>query len=221
VPLAGAGEDLGAALDGLAQATGAAAQAPAFLTERVETPAPGGAISPDSIAAALAHAIPEGAVVVDESITTGRAFFAATKGAAPHDWLNNCGGSIGYGLPVAIGAAIARPDRKVLALIGDGSAMYTPQALWSMAREGLDITVVIFANRLYRILMGELAGVGVENPGPRALDMLSLDNPALDWVALARGMGVPGERVEDAGALSAALVAGMAGDGPSLIEVAM
>ncbi len=214
--LAGAGGDIAAALDGLAQGKG-----PARLAQRVETPVPSGAITPDSIAAALACTIPEGAVVVDESVSTGRGFFAATAGAPPHSWLNNCGGSIGYGMPVAVGAAIACPDRKVLALIGDGSAMYTVQALWSMAREGLDITTVIFANRSYRILRGELANVGVQNPGPRALDMLSLDNPALDWVAMARGMGVRAQRVEDAGALVAALRAGLAEPGPALIEVAM
>ncbi len=214
--LAGAGGDIAAALDGLARGKGRAR-----VAQRVETPAPTGAITPDSIAAALACTIPEGAVVVDESVTTGRAFFAATEGAAPHSWLNNCGGSIGYGMPVSIGAAIACPDRKVLALIGDGSAMYTVQALWSMAREGLDITVVIFANHSYRILRGELTNVGVQNPGPRALAMLSLDNPALDWVAMARGMGVTASRVADAGALVAALRAGLAEPGPVLIEVAM
>ncbi|MEX2518504.1 MAG: thiamine pyrophosphate-dependent enzyme, partial [Paracoccaceae bacterium] len=127
--------------------------------------------------------------------------------------------SIGYGLPVAIGAAIACPDRKVIALEGDGSAMYTVQALWTMAREELDITVLLFANRSYRILRGELTNVGVGNPGPRAIDMLSLDRPTLDWVSIARGMGVESVRVEDAAGLDRALADGVASDGPYLIQV--
>jgi len=154
-------------------------------------------------------------------VTTGRGFGPATAGAPPHDWLNNCGGSIGYGLPVSIGAAIARPGRKVLALIGDGSAMYTLQALWTMAREGLDVTVVIFANRSYQILRGELTNVGVQNPGPRAIDMLSLDRPTLGWVDMARGMGVEATRVEDTAAFALALEDGLATSGPVLIEAVM
>ena len=137
-------------------------------------PAP---ITPASIASILGAKIPEGAIVVDESVTTGREFFPETAGAPPHDWINNRGGSIGYGLPVAIGAAIACPDRKVIALEGDGSAMYTIQSLWTMAREGLDVTVLIFANGTYNILRGELTNVGVRNPGPRAVDMLSIGSP--------------------------------------------
>ena len=110
--------------------------------------------------------LPENAIVVDESVTTGREFFPETAGAPPHDWINNRGGSIGYGMPVAVGAAIACPDRKVIALVGDGSAMYTLQALWTMAREGLDVTVLIFANGTYNILRGELTNVGVQKPRP-------------------------------------------------------
>ena len=135
----------------------------------------------------LGRLLPEDAIVVDESVTTGREFFPETAGAPPHDWINNRGGSIGYGMPVAIGAAIACPDRKVIALEGDGSAMYTLQSLWTMAREGLDVTTLIFANGTYNILRGELTNVGVRNPGPRAVDMLSIGRPDLDWV-------VPGSR---------------------------
>ena len=220
VSLARAEDDIAAALDGLVQACGAARAVPVRAVAR-SVEAPTGALTPDSIAAALAVTLPEGAVVVDESITTGRSFFAATGGVPPHSWLNNCGGSIGYGLPVAIGAAIAQPDRKVLALIGDGSAMYTVQALWTMAREGLDITTLIFANQSYRILRGELTNVGVQNPGPRAIDMLSLDRPTLGWVEMAQSMGVPGHRVEDAAALVSAIEAGLSSPGPRLIEVAL
>ena len=122
-------------------------------------------------------------------------------------------------MPVAVGAAIACPDRKVIALEGDGSAMYTLQSLWTMAREGLDVTVVIFANRSYSILRGELTNVGVQNPGPRAMDMLNIDRPDLGWVAMANGMGVEAQQVNDCDALAAALQAGLATEGPYLVEV--
>ena len=176
---------------------------------------------PAAIASILGAMLPEGAIVVDESVTTGREFFPETAGAPPHDWINNRGGSIGYGMPVAIGAAIACPDRKVIALAGDGSAMYTLQALWTMAREGLDITVLIFANGTYNILRGELTNVGVRNPGPRAVDMLSIGRPDLDWASLARGMGVEASRAKTCEQLSKALAAGLRSGGPYLIEVAV
>ena len=143
--------------------------------------------------------LPENAIVVDEAVTTGRGFFAPTRSAQPHDWLSNMGGSIGMGMPVATGAAVACPDRKVICLEGDGSGMYTLQALWTQAREGLDVTTLLFSNRSYAILRGELANVGAGNPGRKALDMLDLGHPDLDWVGLARSMGVPGARVDDDG----------------------
>ena len=220
IALADAGADVVAALDGLVQETGAAGAVPAHVSDRAQVTVPSGPTEARSIATAIAATLPENAIVVDEAITTGRAFFPATQGAAPHSWLNNCGGSIGYGLPVAIGAAVAQPDRKVLAMIGDGSAMYTVQSLWTMAREGLDVTVLIFANKTYQILRGELTNVGVGNPGPRAIDMLSLDRPALNWVDMARGMGVEAERVDEATDLARAIKAGLSSGGPYLIEVA-
>lgn len=221
IPLAGAGDDLTGALDALAEGTGARSVVPSGLAARQDTARAEGAITPESIAAVLARSIPENAVVVDESVTTGRAFLPATAGAPQHTWLNNCGGSIGFGLPVAVGAATACPDRKVLALIGDGSAMYTLQAIWTMAREQQDVTMVIFANRSYAILRGELTNVGVQNPGPRAVDMLSLNRPDLGWIEMARGMGVEGRRVENAAALEDAILAGLDVDGPYLIEALM
>jgi acetolactate synthase-1/2/3 large subunit len=124
-------------------------------------------------------------------------------------------------MPVAIGAAIACPERKVIALVGDGSAMYTLQSLWTMAREALAVTVLILANGSYNILRGELASVGVKNPGPRAVDMLSLRRPDLDWVSLARGMGVEAQRAEDCEQLLKGLNAGLRCQGPYLIEVAL
>jgi acetolactate synthase I/II/III large subunit len=143
----------------------------------------------------------------------------AVAQAAPHDWLQGMGGAIGYGLPCAVGAAIAAPGRPVLAIVGDGSAMYTLQALWTAARESLPIVVVVFANRAYRILQGELQGVGATISGQKATDMLTLDRPFLDWVALAQGHGVPGVRVDEAGALVQALQRGYASQAPCLIEV--
>jgi acetolactate synthase-1/2/3 large subunit len=221
IELAGAGDDLTGTLEALSSAVGAVEVAPAGVGTRQDMLLPQGAATPEAIAAVLARTIPENAIVVDESVTTGRAFFPATTGAAPHTWLNNCGGSIGYGLPVSVGAAMACPDRKVLALTGDGSAMYTLQALWTMAREQLDVTVVIFSNRSYDILRGELTNVGVRNPGPRAVDMLSLNRPDLGWVEMARGMGVEGCKTSDAPGLEAAIQAGLSSQGPYLIELEM
>lgn len=215
------GGDILGGLDALCDTVGASASAPVGVAAASRPDIPEGALHPDTIAPVLGALIPENAIVVDESVTTGRKFFPMTAGAPPHDWLNNRGGSIGYGMPCAIGAAIACPDRKVIALEGDGSAMYTVQSLWTMAREGLDITVLVFANRTYRILQGELRNVGVQNPGPRAVDMLTLDRPALSWVEMARGMGVEACRVSDARALATALEAGLASEGPYLIELEM
>jgi acetolactate synthase I/II/III large subunit len=160
-------------------------------------------------------------VVCDESVTTGRGFFPLTRGAAPHDWLQITGGAIGLGIPLATGAAVAVPDRKVINLEADGSGMYTLQALWTQAREQLDVLTVIWANRSYAILRGELANVGARNPGRKALDMLSLDNPALDWVSLAKGMGVEGKRVTTIDAFADAFRAALRRRGPFLIEVAI
>ena len=217
--LAGIEEDMEAALAALASELGALHMAPAGLASPRRPALPTGAITPADIASILGAMLPENAIVVDESVSTGREFFPETAGAPPHDWINNRGGSIGYGMPVAIGAAIACPDRKVIALEGDGSAMYTLQSLWTMAREALDVTVLILANGSYNILRGELANVGVKNPGPRAVDMLSLRRPDLDWVALARGMGVEAARANDCEQLIKGLNAGMRSQGPYLIEV--
>ncbi|MFK7836799.1 MAG: acetolactate synthase large subunit [Sulfitobacter sp.] len=217
--LADAGADLTGALGALCEGTGAKDTPPAHVVEAATPERPTGPITLDSLAALIARAIPQDGIVVDESVTTGRAFSPATKGAPKHTWLNNCGGSIGYGMPAAIGAAIACPDRKVMCLTGDGSAMYTLQSLWTMAREGLDVTVLVFANQSYQILRGELTNVGVGNPGPRAIDMLSLNRPTLDWVQMAQGMGVQACRVSDCDALEAALDTGLSGGHPNLIEV--
>jgi acetolactate synthase-1/2/3 large subunit len=165
--------------------------------------------------------LPENAIVHDESITTGRNFFQLTQASHPHDWLQNMGGSIGLCLPISVGAAIACPDRKVVALESDGSGMYTLQALWTLAREGLNIVTVVFANRVYGILKYELANVGAKNVGRKALDMLDLGRPDLDWVALARGMGVPGSRATTMEEFNDAFAEGLATEGPYLVEAVL
>jgi len=179
---------------------------------------PNGPLTADSVAAVVAAVLPEQAVVVDEAVSNGRGFGAAMRNAAPHDWLQTMGGAIGFGLPGGVGAALGAPGRPVLVLEGDGSAMYTVQALWTMARESLPVVVLVFANRAYRILQGELQGVGAQISGQKAEAMLSLGNPSLDWVALARGHGVPGVRVDHTDALARALRDGFASGGPMLIE---
>jgi acetolactate synthase-1/2/3 large subunit len=178
-----------------------------------------GAINPLAIAQSLGSLIPANAIVVDEGVSTGRGFFPSTRNAHPHTWLQNMGGSIGIGIPLAVGAAVACPDRPVVNLEGDGSAMYTIQGLWTQARENLNVTTVIFANRQYAILRMELTNVGAQNVGRKALDMLDIDRPNLDFVALARGMGVPGERIETMDEFNAALARGLAHKGPYLVEV--
>jgi acetolactate synthase-1/2/3 large subunit len=142
-----------------------------------------------------------------------------TGNAAPHDWLTLTGGAIGAGLPMAVGAALGCPDRKVISLEADGSAMYTVQALWTMVREDLDIAVLILNNGSYAILNIELARVGVEQPGPTALSLLDLTNPAIEWTDIAKGMGMPAERVDTVDALDSALERAMNERGPRLIEV--
>jgi acetolactate synthase-1/2/3 large subunit len=180
---------------------------------------PEGAITLPGIAAAVGALLPENAIVVDESMTSGRGMMAATKGAPPHDWLGNTGGAIGIALPMAVGAAVASPGRRVLCLTADGSGMYTLQALWTMAREGLNVTTVVFANRDYAVLKREFSYLGVGEPGTRALDMFEIGRPDLDWVHLAKGMGVPATRVTSLAEFAKALRIGFESEGPTLIEV--
>jgi acetolactate synthase-1/2/3 large subunit len=188
--------------------------------KKAERPAlPDGDITLPGLAAVVGALLPEHAIVVDESMTSGRGMMAATRGTPRHDWLGNTGGSIGIGLPLAVGAAVASPARKVLCLTADGSSMYTLQALWTMAREGLDVTNVVFANRDYAVLRREFSYLGVGKPGPRASAMFEIGRPDLDWVQLAKGMGVPAKRINSLPEFAKALRAGFASGGPSLIEV--
>ncbi len=179
---------------------------------------PTGALNAAGVAQAIGHLLPEGAIVSDEGNTGGIFVKGATAGAPQHDWLSLTGGAIGQGLPVALGAAIAAPDRPVLALQADGSALYTAQALWTMAREGLNVTTIILANRSYAVLNMELDQVGAGVPGPRARAMLDLTQPTMDFVSLANGFGVRASRAETAEEFSEQLGRALAEPGPNLIE---
>jgi acetolactate synthase-1/2/3 large subunit len=219
--VADVGQDLVGTLMALADSLGARKHAPRHVSPLERPALPQGPMTLEGIGQVVAALLPDQAIVVDESVTGGRALGPVTAVAAPHDFLTSTGGAIGFGLPTAVGAAIAAPDRKVLVLEGDGSAMYTIQSLWTMAREGLDITILVFANRAYKILQGEFAGVGAGTPGPRANHMLNLDNPTLDFVSLAKSMGVEAGRATDLGSLARELSRGFASKGPYLVEAVL
>ena len=209
--------DIDAALEALVEAVGAGK----LEARRVELERPGlphGDLDPRSIGASLAHHFPENAIVVDEGGTAGGGCSFSTRTAPPHDWLMLTGGSIGYALPTATGAAVACPDRPVICLQGDGGGMYTVQALWTQAREQLNVTNIILANRKYAILQIEFARVGAHNPGPKAMSMLDLTNPELNWTSIAEGMGVTAWRVSTAEEFNKALAASLREQGPCLIE---
>lgn len=176
-----------------------------------------GPFDPEAFASTLAALLPENAIVVDDAVSSGRSLSEWTHHAAPHDWLMNCGGAIGHALPCSAGAAIADPSRKVVCLQADGAGMYTLQALWTHAREKLDIVTVVFANRKYRILYTELLAVGAQ-PGPVSEDLFSLTRPELNWQHLAAGMGVESTRVDTLDGFTDAFRAACAQRGPFLIE---
>ena len=213
-------EDIVGALEALAEELVAPQDAPVQAQEKYPPPS-GQALTLDAAAAAVGTLLPEGAIVVDEALTAAAAFMSRTRGAASHDYLQVTGGAIGIGLPLATGAAVACPDRKVVCLQADGSAMYTVQALWTQAREDLDVTTVLLNNRSYAILKHELANLGSGDAGRRALDMMELDRPELDWVDLARGMGVEGGRAKTMEELEHQLAAGLRSEGPYLIDLVL
>ncbi|MBS4727655.1 acetolactate synthase large subunit [Mycobacterium sp. SM1] len=213
---AGAAQALVTLAEEIAPGTGAPLAAPS----RPQLPT--GSLTAESAADVIGALLPERAIIVDESNTSGRRLAHATAGAPAHDWLTLTGGAIGYGIPAAIGAAIAAPDRPVLCLESDGSAMYTISGLWTQAREHLDITTVIFNNGSYDILRLELQRVGAEGtPGPKAREMLDLTHPAMDFVKISEGLGVPGRRVTTAEGFAEALRAAIAEPGPHLIDAAV
>jgi acetolactate synthase I/II/III large subunit len=180
---------------------------------------PTGALTAVSVADVVGALMPENAIVVDESNTSSVPLTAATAGAPAHDWLTLTGGAIGYGIPAAVGAAVAAPDRPVLCLESDGSAMYTISGLWTQARENLDVTTVIYNNGAYDILRLELQRVGAgATPGPKALDLLDISRPTMDFVKIAEGMGVPARRASTAEEFADALRVAFAEPGPHLVE---
>ena len=184
-----------------------------------EKPALGhGALTSASVAATLAHLMPEGTIISDESVSFGRDFFAYSHASEAHEWLSVTGGSIGQGIPVATGAAIGAPGQRVINMQADGSAMYTVQGLWTQAREKLDVTTVILSNRKYQILIGELANVGA-NPGRTAMDMFDLGNPDLNWPQLAGAMGVEGASTDTVEGFADLLAHSLKRRGPFLIEL--
>lgn len=176
------------------------------------------ALYSEEVCRAIAALLPEHAIVVDESITQGRSFYGHSHASATHDYLQLTGGAIGIGLPLATGASVACPTRQVVSLQGDGSGMYTVQALWTQAREKLKCLTIIFSNRSYSILHGEMRNVGVETLGENAHRMLDLNDPALDWVKLANGMGVAGGKAENISQFIDLFREGIKHDGPYLIE---
>ena len=212
------GQDPRAALEALADELGVDAGTVVTVAAGRPSPPDSGPLTADALGLAVGAFLPEDVIVVDESNTSGLFIAGATAGAPAHDWLTLTGGAIGIGLPLALGAAVACPDRKVLALEADGSAMYTGQALWTMAREGLDVTTVVLSNRSYAILNMELQRVGATAGGPKARAMLDLHHPDLDFVALATGMGVPATRADTAADFSDQLARALAAPGPNLIE---
>ena len=215
--LADVHQDTVAALQAVAMETGAniaaetARQAP-------EAPPPSGVLTALAIAQSLAQLMPDNAIVSDEAATCGLPMFPATVNAPPHEWMTITGGAIGQGLPLALGAAIACPHRKVIALQADGSAMYTVQALWTMARENTDVTVVIMNNHSYAILNIELQRVGAEQPTPKTLSMFDLSRPDINWVEIAEGMGVPATQAATAEEFHQQFATAMTTRGPRLIE---
>lgn len=217
--LSAAHEDAAAALESLADAIGAPEASPG---EALAIPAaPNGDLNAYTIGASIARWAPDNFIVSDDATTAGLPVYMQTRGARPHDWLSLTGGAIGQGIPCAIGAAMAAPNRKVLSLNGDGAAAYTLQGLWTMAREGLDVVTVVFANHAYRILNIELSRTRSGNAGPQARRLLDLSEPKLDWVSLAQGFGVPAVRVADAEGFDKALARAIAADGPSFIEAVL
>ncbi len=218
--LAERSEDAVAGLAALADALGAPKQGPSQALALPDA-APSGKQTAYTIGASIARHMPEGAIVCDDSVTSGAGVAAAAMTARPHEVLALTGGAIGIGLPLAVGAAVAAPERKVISLNGDGAAMYTVQALWTLAREDLDVTVVVFANNSYRILNIEMTRTGAGAAGPQAAKLLGLGDPAIDWVSLAHGLGLPAVRCETAEDFEKTFAAAMAQRGPMFIEAAI
>ncbi len=220
VTLSTAEEDAVGSLEALADALGAPLTPQDTAAPSTPVP-PRGPLTPATVGAALALCLPARAIVVDEAITARLPFYEASAGAPRHTLLGVTGGAIGQGLPCATGAAVACPDRKVIAFEADGSALYTLQSLWTQAREGLDVVTLLCANRSYQILRVEFARAGITELGPASRSLTDLARPEIDWMSLARGFGVEARRVETAQALTEALSQAVREPGPRLIEMVM
>lgn len=218
--LAEPSDDAVAALSALVEALDASGVVPETASEE-RPPLPTGPLTPKVVAQVIAHLLPDQAIVMNEALTAGAPIPGFTATSAPHDWLDLMGGAIGQGLPAATGAAVACPDREVLCLQADGSGMYTVQALWTQAREELDVTTVIFANRSYAILELEYSRVGAGDPSAATRSLFELCRPELDWVAMARSMGVEGIRASTAEELARGLERGFGESGPYLVEAVL
>jgi len=216
------GQDLVETLSTLADSlkgkgTGAGAEAGSVQVKRPSIPE--GALTSAAVCQTLAALQPAGAIIVDEGGATSVRYYLIADVLPPHTILRITGGSIGYGMPCAVGAALACPDRPVINFQADGSALYTVQALWNQAREGLNITTLLCSNRSYRTLIGELRRAGVEKPGENAQTLVTLTDPAIDWISVSQGFGIPAVSVTDVPALADALKRSLAEPGPSLIEM--
>ena len=214
--LAEIADDLPQALAALAEELGA--REAAWLAQPQLPAVADGPLTPDALSSLIANGLPENAIVIEESVSVGRGFYAAMAGAPPHDWLQITGGAIGNGPPMALGAAMACPERRVICLEGDGSAMYTSQALWTMAREGLGVTMVVLNNAGYAILHGEFKTLAGAPAGSKASQIMDICDPAIDWLALAQAMGVPATRTLDAAEFRKAFAQANASPGPHVIE---
>lgn len=210
-------EDAIGTLYALVEAVGADSTAPA-IQEEDRPKLPSGKLNAAKVCQAIGALMPENAIISDEAQTSGVKLPHFTAGAPRHDVLTLTGGAIGQGLPVAIGASIAGKDRPVIALVGDGTAMYTIQSLWTIVKEQLDVTIVIFNNRSYAILNIELERTGAENPGPKAKSQLDLSQPEIDFVAMAKGMGMPASTARTAKEFNKALKKAIEEPGPHLID---
>ncbi|MDP2639506.1 MAG: acetolactate synthase large subunit, partial [Betaproteobacteria bacterium] len=209
-------QDALAALEALADELGAPKNV-AIAAGAIKAQVGRGKFEPEAFASTLAALLPENCIVAEDGVTSGRALFAPTFNAAPNDWLQNTGGAIGHAFPCATGAALACPGRRVVCLQADGAGMYSLQALWTQAREKLDVLNVVFANRIYKILYGELVSVGAK-PGRASNELFDLARPELDWVKLAGGMGVEATRVETLKAFADVFTSACGRRGPFLIE---
>lgn len=219
IELAGYQDDLPLTLEMLCDELGARKAQPhlaAFNQKEIEEPT--GDLSAATVCQAVARRLPENAIICEEAVTSGRNFAQLAFGLPPHDHLPLTGGAIGIGIPLSVGAAIACPDRKVIMLQADGSGMYTVQGLWTQARENLDVVTIVFSNRKYAILQGEMRNVGVNDFGKNARAMLDIDRPDLNWRQIANGMGVEAGRATTIEEFGRLLDAALTRPGPFLIE---